>query len=298
MKIFELFEHSSLQGADNLTKIAEAVKNKTAARLMMGESVVTLGYSSAKYVYGLYETARISGNADKFMKALSEGVTTLKENTDTLSHIISRFKHEAKSFMQGDDLDTDLYHALYDYYSDHGEIPYGIAKARDGDPFEWVTMRFDRDVNDYLEPEPTLPESIYSDAELYSLGESKKVKEASRNPWLDLGKDDRPEPGKKRSIATGEIEYKDGGQIHRSTKRYSGSEEEVKTKEVPGEETVKRGRGRPRVRALPDPNAEKRGRGRPRTRPEVDTTAPKRGRGRPKKVREWIETLRYVAESA
>jgi hypothetical protein len=30
---------------------------------------------------------------------------------------------------------------LFDYYNDHGEMPYGVAKARDGDPVNWITDR-------------------------------------------------------------------------------------------------------------------------------------------------------------
>ena len=60
---------------------------------------------------------------------------------ETMGHILSRFKHEVKNFEAAGDLDDDLYHALYDYYSDNGEMPYGVAKARDGDPYEWVAMR-------------------------------------------------------------------------------------------------------------------------------------------------------------
>lgn len=76
---------------------------------------------------------------------VSEG-RILDEAGETLDHILNRFKHEVRQFEQGDDLDTDLYHALYDYYSDHGEIPYGVAKARDGDPYEWVTQRLDQEL--------------------------------------------------------------------------------------------------------------------------------------------------------
>jgi hypothetical protein len=57
---------------------------------------------------------------------------------ETIEHILNRFKHEVKTFEQGGDLDNDLYHALFDYWSDAGEIPYGTQKARDGDPYEWV----------------------------------------------------------------------------------------------------------------------------------------------------------------
>jgi len=57
----------------------------------------------------------------------------------TIDHILNRFKHEVKRFQNGDEIDTELYHALFDYYNDHGEMPYGIAKARDGDPINWIS---------------------------------------------------------------------------------------------------------------------------------------------------------------
>ena len=64
----------------------------------------------------------------------------------TFDHVLSKFKHEVKNFEAGGDLDNDLYEALFDYYSDLGEIPYGVAKARDGDPYEWVTQRLHSDL--------------------------------------------------------------------------------------------------------------------------------------------------------
>ena len=70
----------------------------------------------------------------------------LDESGETLDHILARFKHEVRQFEAGDDLDSDLYYALFDYYSDAGEMPYGVAKARDGDPYEWVTQRLDREL--------------------------------------------------------------------------------------------------------------------------------------------------------
>ena len=76
----------------------------------------------------------------------------LRESHDTMAHIISKFKHEVKKFVAGEDLDEDLYDALYDYYCDMGEMPYGTMKARDGDPYEWVTQRFDSDVQNHDVP--------------------------------------------------------------------------------------------------------------------------------------------------
>ena len=60
---------------------------------------------------------------------------------ETLEHILNRFKHEVKNFEANGDLDDDLYHALYDYYSDNGEMPYGTMKARTGDPYNWISDR-------------------------------------------------------------------------------------------------------------------------------------------------------------
>ena len=70
----------------------------------------------------------------------------LDESGETLDHILNRFKHEIAQFEQDGDLDDNLYDALYDYYSDAGEIPYGIAKARTGDPYQWVSDRLDQEL--------------------------------------------------------------------------------------------------------------------------------------------------------
>jgi hypothetical protein len=60
---------------------------------------------------------------------------------ETLQHILGRFKHEVRNFEADGDLNDELYHALYDYYSDNGEMPYGVAKARTGDPYNWISDR-------------------------------------------------------------------------------------------------------------------------------------------------------------
>ncbi len=81
--------------------------------------------------------------------------TALRESHETLSHIVKRFPKEVKDFVAGGELDSDLYEALFDYYAMQGEMPYGTMKARTGDPFEWVTQRFDSDVHDHIETEST-----------------------------------------------------------------------------------------------------------------------------------------------
>jgi hypothetical protein len=79
---------------------------------------------------------------NKFVAELHEG-RIIDESGETLEHILNRFKHEVRNFEQGQDLDQDLFDALFDYYCDSGEMPYGTAKARTGDPYEWIAQRLD-----------------------------------------------------------------------------------------------------------------------------------------------------------
>ena len=45
----------------------------------------------------------------------------------------------AQKIVNGDmELDGDVFDKLYDHYVLNGEMPYGVAKARDGDPYEWI----------------------------------------------------------------------------------------------------------------------------------------------------------------
>lgn len=188
MKLFELYESPVMTGASNLKNIANAATSGNSATIMLGSEPVTLEYPEARFIYGLYKKSLQNGQQEQFMQMLAnpasfdslmkpmrdmlyrdrsgemsqaaatrigqpgvqEDVTTVPQNDNTLKHIVQRFPKEVKDFVAGEELDTDLYHSLHDYYSMHGEMPYGVAKARDGDPFEWVTQRFDRDVHDYI----------------------------------------------------------------------------------------------------------------------------------------------------
>jgi hypothetical protein len=387
MKLFELYENSAIASANNLKAIAGAVNNKTSAKIVLGEQIIIMPYTDAKFVYGMYRNSIQSGTHDNFMKLLSDptalnkikplsesAMPVMEANENTLRHIMSRFKHEVKNFINGDDLDTDLYHALYDYYSDHGEMPYGVAKARSGDPFEWVTMRFDSDVRDYTDAEmdpdvPELPSANLNPPALedYSaLGEAKKMKKMEEavfddDDWLD----DKPKKaekfwtdlkGNRHPVTTHKGSY---------GSEYQGDDsddEEVKPK-TSKSDVPARGRGRPSsvtsrseegtkvtdysswyhkskrthperriaggrnkaIAVIPMGKAYaivgewhgehgmvfdnvgdkitakqiedfKSDRGRPRTRTAAADSTPKT-RGRPKKVREWIETLKFVSES-
>lgn len=75
----------------------------------------------------------------------------IDESGDTLNHVLDRFKYEVRQFEETGALDKDLYDALFDYFSHSGDIPYGIMKARQGDPREWIAQRLDRHLSDMQE---------------------------------------------------------------------------------------------------------------------------------------------------
>ena len=140
-------------------------------------------------------------------------------------------------------------------------------------------MRFDQDVHDYVH------ESTYFEGEYIFEGWEDMVKAAKERAKQEKG------TGKfdKKTTSTGTV-------YTRKYNQDSGETEEPE-QDAEGNEPLKRGRGRPRKNPVAaSSDAPKRGRGRPRKNPLPDPNAPKRGRGRPKKVREWIETLRFVAE--
>ena len=72
---------------------------------------------------------------------------TVNEGSDTLEGILSKFSADYAKFRAGGDIDEnqDFFDALYDHYMDSGEMPYTIAKGRDGDPYEWITQRLDQE---------------------------------------------------------------------------------------------------------------------------------------------------------
>jgi hypothetical protein len=78
-------------------------------------------------------------------KPLGLGNSVKKESTDTLEGILSKFSADYAKFKAGGDIDEnqDFFDALYEYYFD--EMPYGVKKARDGDPYEWITDRLDQE---------------------------------------------------------------------------------------------------------------------------------------------------------
>lgn len=92
---------------------------------------------------GMKEAAELRRMVELARVPVKESVLT-DSTGHTFNHIINRFKREVADFKQGAELDYDLYDALHDYYFD--DMPYGVKKARDGDPRTWVSNRFSKEL--------------------------------------------------------------------------------------------------------------------------------------------------------
>ena len=68
----------------------------------------------------------------------------LNDSGSTLDYIITTYQRDIKDFVQNGNMSDHLYDALYDYYFD--DMPYGVKKARTGDPYEWIGERFFNDL--------------------------------------------------------------------------------------------------------------------------------------------------------
>jgi hypothetical protein len=64
---------------------------------------------------------------------------------EEVQQILDRNKESYDAVLGGEDLITfgKLYRELISYYMSNGEMPYGVAKARDGDPQQWIMDRLD-----------------------------------------------------------------------------------------------------------------------------------------------------------
>ena len=118
-------------------------------------------------------------------KGLPKHVTEsrLMESENTFDHILHHYSAEVKKFKKEHDLDERLYDALYDYYSE--DMPYGIKKARDGDPYAWVSDRFDEDLG--LDTVPDMNVELDEIAQLAGLSRNSanKISQPDQHASLD-----------------------------------------------------------------------------------------------------------------
>ncbi len=68
---------------------------------------------------------------------------TIRTEVDEVRDILNKYPEAyAKILDDGDIYDNEeLYSELYEYFLE--DMPYGTAKARDGDPVQWITEHLD-----------------------------------------------------------------------------------------------------------------------------------------------------------
>jgi hypothetical protein len=73
--------------------------------------------------------------------------SVMLEAGNTIDHILNRFKHETKNFLQGQEIASELYDALYDYYRDSSEMPYSVSKAPTDETYQWIEQRLENELD-------------------------------------------------------------------------------------------------------------------------------------------------------
>lgn len=68
----------------------------------------------------------------------------------SLEQIIFEFHEDIGEYLVTGEMTEAFYNALFVYYCDSGVMPYGVMKARDGDPVQWVGDRFDHEYAKHL----------------------------------------------------------------------------------------------------------------------------------------------------
>jgi len=92
-------------------------------------------------------------------------------------------QRDVDAFMRSGDLSDGLYNVLFDYYMD--EMPYGTAKARTGDPYEWISDRFHDDMSGGVTEDYDKDE--YDEEGEMAKSQSRTIEDAARELQAMLG---------------------------------------------------------------------------------------------------------------
>ena len=75
----------------------------------------------------------------------------IKEAGHSLDNILAKHRESFESVMMGQSMLYDhdtFFDELYEYFVNSGEMPYGIAKAREGDPDQWIQEYLEQEYGD------------------------------------------------------------------------------------------------------------------------------------------------------
>lgn len=69
----------------------------------------------------------------------------------SFNEIIEKHSKDWNSFRNGGDLSDSLMDKFYSYFVNNGEMPYGTAKARTGDPHQWICDRLENFIKKHID---------------------------------------------------------------------------------------------------------------------------------------------------
>ena len=99
-------------------------------------------FNEADEVDDISKLAGLEKDKDKFWDDLKKDPNRVRTEEDEVADIIAKHLGSVRP-LTDDDLTGDLGEALYEYFLNSGDMPYGTAKARDGDPDQWIYDRMD-----------------------------------------------------------------------------------------------------------------------------------------------------------
>ena len=163
----------------------------------------------------------------------------------TLDSIVERYPTELESVLTGNSFLYDhdkFYDELYEYFvtgAGRGEMPYGVAKARDGDPDEWITEYLEQEYGrEFGHGDPESMDGDFdsamasaghgTDEDYGYYGEGKSHSCATHVEHKEFGKG-RCIPAQHSLIETGKGEYK---VTHYDVKFGSGIKKNVSVEEL------------------------------------------------------------------
>lgn len=101
------------------------------------------------------------GGEEMEMVPLPDPEGMVDEAPGDLNSVLSKHRQAFMNWKNGGDIGDDdaFFQDLFDYYANSGEMPYGVQKARDGDPYNWIHDRLSQEVGGSMDEEqPTVPE--------------------------------------------------------------------------------------------------------------------------------------------
>jgi len=133
--------------AKGLAKKVKVVKGEHASKTGYIRQIKHGAFKGAPKTYyiDLEDGTQANNIPASSLRLVKDAPVTEGGTSNDLQAILDQYSESYADFKEGGDLtDNDaFFQALFDYFSNSGDMPYGVAKARDGDPVQWITDRLD-----------------------------------------------------------------------------------------------------------------------------------------------------------